>query len=149
MSLGLGLGLPQQRGAAAAAPVAFERILNTTLDSSDNTAAPQGGWTIAAGMATNTIMLRQLQFSLTAPIAAGTVQQVEFGLFANPNIATILIEVFSTVDNSFFLLMDDASPTAGIKTATNIAVTGGPYDRVRIRCADDSGVVIDSLSVIA
>lgn len=149
-ALGLGLGLTQGAvGGVAAAPSATERVINTTLDTSDNTSAPQGGWTIALGAATNTIQLRQLQFELTASIAAGNVSQVQVDVSANPNAVGVLVEAFATGDSSFFLMLDDASGTSGVKTATNVAVTGGPYDRVRIRCSGDAGAVISGLSVIA
>lgn len=149
-ALGLGLGLVRSSlGGGAAAPAVTERIINTTLDTSDNTAAPQGGWTIAAGVATNTIQLRQLQFELTASISAGNVSQVQVDVSANPNSAGVLVEAFATGDSSFFLMLDESSGTPGTKTVTNVDVTGGPYDRVRIRCSGDAGTVIAGLSVIA
>lgn len=148
MGFGFGLGR-SSRGGGAAAPTPTERIINTTLDTAANTAAPQGGWTIATGAATNTIQLRQLQFELTASIAAGNVSQVQVDVSANPNAVGVLVEAFATGDSSFFLVLDDASGTSGVKTATNVAVTGGPYDRVRIRCSGDVDTVISGLSVIA
>ena len=151
MSFGLGLGFGRSpRGGGAAAPTPTERIINTTLDTSDNTSAPQGGWAfdVLSGV-TNTIALRQLQFELTADIAAGSVQQVEVDVFSNPNAANVMVEAFATGDSSFFLLLDDSSGTPGVKTATNVTVTGGPYNRVRIRCSGDADTVIAGLSVLA
>lgn len=150
-ALGLGLGVTQNGQAdGAAAPTPTERIINTTLDTSDNTSAPQGGWAfdVLSGV-TNTIALRQLQFELTAPISAGNVSQVQVDVGSNPNAANVMVEAFATGDSSFFLMLDDSSGLDGIKTANNVAVTGGPYDRVRIRCSGDADTVISGLSVIA
>ena len=143
------MGMGRQQAAGSGPHIPGERILNTTLDTGANIAAPLGGWTLdGLGEATNTVVGRQLQFELAAPITAGVVSLVSIDVFDNPGVANVLVEAFSVSDSSFFLLLDDATGSMGVLTAPDVVVTGGPYDRVRIRCFGADGTVISGLSVL-
>ncbi|HJU39051.1 MAG TPA: hypothetical protein VJ724_05710, partial [Tahibacter sp.] len=141
----LGLGITQMRGAVASAPPpGTERVQNG--DFSSDTGWSGANWTIAAGVATNNDP-GSLTNVLATPLSGGESFELSIDVTANPLNSGLIVRLANSTGTPAFQTIYSADGMAGTKTASG--TVGGVYDWLVIISADDAGMVIDNVSLIA
>lgn len=148
MALGLGLGLPYQRTAAAGGGgEPSERINNGDFAAGDVGWDTDGlSWTIAAQMATNNTPGPMLTTNLTTPTAGGESFTVSVDSVDNPAGTGWAVSLFNSSTLASQQILVAGFPNG---TKTNSGTVSGVFDQLRIGASDDAGLVVDNVSFVA
>lgn len=134
----------------AAGPV--ERVANGAFANTDAWVINNSAWAIAGGVATGLIATANLGATsfriyqtFAATLATGTAVSVSLDIVANPSFATLLLQL--RMNGAVVETLSNDVPAVG---PLSVAVTlAGPVNQIWIACMDDTGLVIDNVSVIA
>lgn len=140
------LDLPPLGSRGGAAAPAVERVQNGGFASGANWATA-GGWTIALGQATNDTPGLNLTNTLNSTITPGLSYQIFVQVIANPLGTSWGVVAFNSstlATQNLMIIMDSAT---GIRS-TSGTITG-TFDQLYIQAADDAGLVIDNVSLLA
>ncbi len=143
-ALGLGLGVTQIRAVGGGVAPAVERVQNSNFSSA--TGWSGAGWAIAAGVATNNIP-GSLTNVLTSPLVGGESFSLSLDVTANPAVSGLIVRLANSTGSPAAQTIYSGSGAVGNRTASG-AVTGA-YDWLVVISADDPGMVIDNVSLLA
>lgn len=143
--LSLGGSLLLNDGAAAVP--AIERVQNGEF-ASGAFWDTGGGWTIAAGNATNSGAAgARLTNTLIAPTSAGQSFIVSVVAVANPAGTTWGAVLYNSVTTASQNVMVVVDTSTGTKTA--MGTVTGEFDELYIQAVDDPGLVVDDVSFVS
>lgn len=134
-------------GGGGAPPTPTERITNGNFADSSVWTAPSGGWTIAAGVATNTAALAPIrQLFVSGQVALGLSYTLTYEIVANPNGTGF---GFRFVDAAGVVTGAPVIPPETIGSVEYIGSAPANAFGIRFMAEDDPGVVLDNVSLIA
>lgn len=128
----------------SAAPTPTQRVQNG--DFSSATGWSGAGWTVAAGVATNSVP-GSLTNVLTTSLAGGESFSLSLDVTSNPAASGLIVRLANSTGTPAAQTIYSGSGMAGNKTASG--TVGGAYDWLVIISADDPGMVIDNASLLA
>lgn len=132
------------KGRSAVDPT--ERITNGDFSSDIGWDTAGASWTIASNQATNNVAGQPLTNSLQdAPVTNGQHFELSINIVANPAGSSIIVRLVNSSTAAFQTIYTDGT-TTGIKTASG--TVSGSFDELRVISVDDSGVVIDDVSLL-
>lgn len=146
--LSIGIGQPQLVVTPTTpAPDPTERI--TTGDFSSDVGWDTNGtdWVIAAGTATCAVAGARLTNTLSTQLVGGESFDIAIDCTANTLGTSWGAQLFNSVTLDSQLVLIVSEPSTGTKT--NSGTVSGPFDQLYIMTADDAGITIDNVSLLA
>lgn len=128
------------------APPPSQRVQNGDFSSGSTNWDLGGGWTVALGQATNTVLGAFLANALSSSVTSGLSYSFELTVVANPLATSIQVQLYNSATTASQLIFSDGA-TPGLKTSSGTVI--GTFDQLRIRTIDDIGVIVTNVSLIA
>lgn len=148
-SLGLSISLSGRPVPAGAAAPATERVQNGDFLSDVGWDDSAGAWTIALGTALNNTTGQFLVNTLTDPVLSGQSVTATVVVNSNPNGVTWMIALYNKTTLASQNIFSEGTGSTGTFSNSTPVVASANYDAIRIRAIGDSGLLLDSVSVLA